>query len=72
MRIAVVENRLFFTLEDNGQGFIVDTAGPGRFGTSNIRARAAQLGADLDISSVPGEGTRMELAMDFPASDQGL
>jgi PAS domain S-box-containing protein len=54
-------------IEDNGQGF---AAGPAKgvppvegLGLSSIAERARILGATLRIDSVPGQGTRIELAV---------
>lgn len=47
---------------DDGVGFATDTLQTGR-GLENIRDRAAALGADLQVDSAPGEGTRLRLAM---------
>jgi len=50
-------------IEDDGKGFDPEaTVGPGR-GLGNLRARAQTLGADLDIDSEPGRGTRVRLVM---------
>jgi len=50
-------------IEDDGKGFDPEaTEGPGR-GLGNLRARAQTLGADLDIDSEPGRGTRVRLVM---------
>jgi signal transduction histidine kinase len=50
-------------VEDDGKGFDPEaTEGPGR-GLGNLRARAQTLGADLDIDSEPGRGTRVRLVM---------
>jgi signal transduction histidine kinase len=50
-------------IEDDGKGFDPEaTEGPGR-GLGNLRARAQSLGADLDIDSEPGRGTKVRLVM---------
>ena len=50
-------------IEDDGKGFDPEaTEGLGR-GLGNLRARAQTLGADLDIDSEPGRGTRVRLVM---------
>jgi signal transduction histidine kinase/ligand-binding sensor domain-containing protein len=54
------------TLEvrDNGHGGIVEQthgALTGRFGLTGMRERAAAIGGELEVSSVPGEGTTVRL-----------
>ncbi len=48
-------------IADDGVGFTPDTLKVGR-GLENIRERADALSASLDISSAPGEGTRLRLS----------
>lgn len=63
-RVAVqaVESgeQLEITVSDNGQGFEPDRVrrlDPKHFGLAGMRARAQQIGASLDVSSVAGQGT---------------
>jgi signal transduction histidine kinase len=59
--ISREEGSFLLDIEDDGKGFDPDAAeGPGR-GLGNLRARAQTLGADLDINSEPGRGTRVRL-----------
>jgi signal transduction histidine kinase len=65
--VAVVisrdEGSFVLEIEDDGKGFDPEaTEGPGR-GLGNLRARAQTLGADVDIDSEPGRGTRVRLVM---------
>ncbi len=49
---------------DNGKGFDADGVrrlDPKHFGLAGMRARAQQIGADLDVTSIPGHGTRVLL-----------
>jgi signal transduction histidine kinase len=49
-------------ISDTGHGF--DTADPGGgFGLTSMRERAHSVGAELVISSVPGRGSQVEVAM---------
>ena len=48
-------------IADDGVGFSPDTLKVGR-GLENIRERADALGAWLDVTSAPGEGTRLRLS----------
>jgi signal transduction histidine kinase/ligand-binding sensor domain-containing protein len=62
-------NKLRAEIHDNGRGFDVAAASAARQGSRggnglvNMRARAEQLGGRLDVDSVPGEGTRLSLAV---------
>ena len=57
------------TVQDDGIGFTPATAaGPhdGHFGLQGMRERARRLGADLEIASAPGEGTRVVIRVPIP------
>lgn len=55
-------------VQDDGRGFDVDGASvEGHFGLNIMRARAARIGAQLDIESAPGCGTRITVS--WPSSD---
>jgi signal transduction histidine kinase len=51
---------LVIEVRDSGQGFDAESVTPGH-GLGNMAERAAILGADLDLVSVPGEGTTVRL-----------
>ena len=54
-------------ISDDGIGFDPDRdPGSGHHGVGNMRARAESLGANLDIRSAPGSGTRITLTMSPP------
>ena len=49
-------------VQDNGVGFDVERVGQnGRYGLIGMRERAALIGAELQITAVPGQGTTIEL-----------
>ena len=60
MRIAVV---------DNGRGFEVDKVDSDRFGLRSMRERAELVGAKLDITTRPSDGTRVEVRLPLPERD---
>lgn len=66
--------RLTLTIIDNGHGFeATNNSLPanGHFGLQGMRERAAQIGANLAISSTPGEGT--SITLDAPiAAEKGI
>jgi Signal transduction histidine kinase len=59
------QDRLFITVEDNGKGFDVDTNGLySGMGLDNIRNRVSYLDGRIEINSVPGEGTIINIELD--------
>lgn len=60
LEVSVVfsEQDLTLILADNGVGFDPGAVGTGGAGLSNMRHRAALIGAGLRVSSAPGQGTR--------------
>lgn len=67
LHIESTETHLKLKIRDNGQGF--DSASLRArglsFGLLGMQERAALLGATLQIDSVPGSGTRIEIAMEI-------
>jgi len=60
-------DRIRLTIADNGAGFDTSAAGPeGHFGLAMMRERAQVAGADFEMTSAPGQGTR--LSVGFPDS----
>jgi two-component system nitrate/nitrite sensor histidine kinase NarX len=57
---------LLITLEDNGRGFepaLSQRGRDGHFGMDIMHERARALGADLALTSAPGQGTRLALSI---------
>jgi PAS domain S-box-containing protein len=61
--VSVGEDLLRMKVVDDGEGFHPDGVVSGQYGTTNIRARAEELGADLRITTASREGTKVEFAM---------
>ena len=60
---VVLEARpLRLVVQDDGRGFDVGRPSGGGFGLMSMRERAAGAGGILSVSSVPGAGTRVEVA----------
>jgi signal transduction histidine kinase len=56
--------QLELCVQDDGRGFEVEqAAAAGGFGLLSMRARAAAIGAELTISSAPGQGTTLLVAL---------
>jgi len=51
------------TITDDGVGFDPEAPHPGHFGVTGIREMAQLIGADLDLHSEPGAGTRLRLRL---------
>jgi signal transduction histidine kinase len=70
--LAPSGNRLELSVKDDGVGFSVDGNGGGEhYGLVGMRERAAQIGAEFELTSEPGRGTtvRVRLALSGPARD---
>lgn len=67
LRLARNDREVSLLVEDNGSGFDPARGGSGH-GLGNMRARAATLGAVLNITSAPGRGTRVLATLLIPAS----
>jgi signal transduction histidine kinase/ligand-binding sensor domain-containing protein len=51
-------------VKDDGLGFSRDTnGGPGHYGLIGMKERAAQIGANIDLSSQPGSGTTVSVRL---------
>ncbi|HPF87753.1 MAG TPA: histidine kinase N-terminal 7TM domain-containing protein [Candidatus Limiplasma sp.] len=63
------KDRLCCTIEDDGDGFDADAISDGQFGLRIMRERAFEIGADIEIDTQPGEGTRILLKI--PCTKRG-
>ena len=68
VRIAgsIEENRLLFSVRDDGSGFDPDTCPgilQGHFGLQGIRERVSKFGGTLSIESAPGKGTKITVTI---------
>ena len=63
------QDKLVVRVEDDGLGFDLPEGfeKAGHYGLRGIRERAASLGAELDLMSAPGEGTKLELRVPIAA-----
>ena len=69
LRLAIhsENNWLVFLIEDNGRGFTPEGGRTGADGLRNIRDRIMRLHGECEISSQPGQGTRVRLRVPLPA-----
>ena len=63
VRLGLGADRVDLEIVDNGVGFDAGTVPDDRFGLLGMRERAAMIGAELDVSSAPGEGTHVWLTL---------
>ncbi|MBM3470524.1 MAG: GAF domain-containing protein [Armatimonadetes bacterium] len=61
LRLSRDNGGFWVELTDNGQGFDSEGTFPGHLGLRSMRERAEQLGGSLEISSAPGDGTRIRV-----------
>ncbi|MES2569929.1 MAG: triple tyrosine motif-containing protein [Verrucomicrobiota bacterium] len=59
LRIAPDDHRLLLSVEDDGCGFVASTGESDGNGLGNLRRRLAECGGSCEITSIPGEGTRV-------------
>jgi two-component sensor histidine kinase len=57
---------LIVVVEDNGAGFDLDMADPGRNGLTNMTERMKEVGGRCQITSKPGAGCRVEFQVPIP------
>ena len=57
IEVRLTARPLEMTVTDDGRGFDASTRAAGGFGLTSMRERAEGVGAALDVSSVPGQGT---------------
>ena len=60
LRFCQEQDDCVLTISDNGRGFDLNNIQPG-YGLRNMKEQARLLGADLEISSVPGKGTTYKI-----------
>lgn len=70
--LLVRDRRIELALEDDGDGFVVDTEEGrfGHFGLLGMRERASEIGAELAVSSSPGVGAKVSIRL--PLSRFGM
>jgi signal transduction histidine kinase/ligand-binding sensor domain-containing protein len=67
--LAYDRKKVRMTIADDGRGFegAANSSGPeGHFGLRGMRERAAQIGAQLNVKSRPGEGTEIDIEKMVP------
>lgn len=70
---SVEDDRLLFSVTDNGSGFNPSTAPgvlQGHFGLKGLKDRANRLSGTITIKSIIGKGTKATVAIPIPKTDQ--
>jgi PAS domain S-box-containing protein len=57
MQLEATPEGVRLSIQDNGHGFDIENIQPERLGLHIMRERAAGIGADLNVSSIVGQGT---------------
>lgn len=67
--VNYAQDKLVVRVEDDGCGFYVPDGldKPGHYGLRGMQERAAGLGTQLNLTSIPGEGTKLELRVPIAA-----
>jgi two-component system, NarL family, sensor kinase len=72
VRLAVARGELLLVVEDDGRGFpperLAERLADGHVGLASQRVRIEAAGGNMDVTSKPGEGTRVEIGL--PALDR--
>lgn len=66
LRIHVRGQNLLVVVEDDGRGFVVESADPMRDGLANMREGMQEVGGRYRITTSPGSGCRVEFEVPLP------
>ena len=69
LRLATTPHSVRLSIEDDGVGFDTGDMPPGRYGIVGMNERAKLLGGCLELSSSPGEGTRIEVTIPLEGNE---
>ncbi|MCL1632033.1 sensor histidine kinase [Sporolactobacillus sp. CPB3-1] len=64
------EGWVILRITDDGIGFKTQTTKPGSYGLQNMKERAAQIGAQMKLISVPDQGTSLEIKVPILERDE--
>lgn len=72
LRLRVLIDHVTLEVQDDGHGFDTNGKYPGHFGLHSMRERAEQLGGSLDLNSVLGQGTFVQVRIPIQAEHTPL
>jgi signal transduction histidine kinase len=61
MEVCCEPGRVFMEIQDDGRGFEVSEVPPDHLGLGFMRERADQIGAELSLITLPGQGTKVKV-----------
>jgi two-component system NarL family sensor kinase len=70
LELVINDERVEMCIEDNGRGFDPAQVIEGRYGLIGLNERVKLLGGTLEISSMPGEGTELEVIVPLRKSHE--
>lgn len=62
-------SRAVLRVRDDGEGFVPDAGGPGRYGLASFRERAERVGGEVVVQSAPGAGTEIRFLVSPAAKE---
>ena len=71
VRLAFENGVWSLSVSDDGLGFVPKPGGPGDIGLVGMRERAQNLGGRFSVTSAPGQGTRIDVAIPATHSEEG-
>lgn len=72
LRLNRDDEGFWVELTDDGKGFDAEGTFPGHLGLRSMRERAEHLGGSMEISSAPGDGTRVRFRIPLAGRDSRL
>ncbi|MBI4663148.1 MAG: carboxypeptidase regulatory-like domain-containing protein [Verrucomicrobia bacterium] len=66
IKLALRDQQLYLSFEDDGQGFLMSQVDEERHGLVNMQERLRALGGQLQIESAVGQGTRVHVRLPLP------
>ncbi len=63
LSVSRIEGKYVFAIEDNGAGMIGTALPDGHYGLTIMRERARRIGAEIELDSAKGNGTRVRLSL---------
>jgi signal transduction histidine kinase len=70
LRMAIIGDVLTMDVIDDGSGFDSSASFPGHLGLVSMQERITRFGGRVEIASAPGAGTRVQVTLPLPSSNQ--
>jgi len=70
LRLAIDGDALTMDVIDDGSGFDSSASFPGHLGLVSMQERISRFGGRVEIASTPGAGTRVQVTVPMPSSNQ--